>query len=184
MEHFFFKGIHICLLRTVKLVAVEYTFTTAAGWTCIAAGIAADTFAQLLLEKCEALFRAHLLNFLHLCKTVCILCILGFADDLVVDHVLFSFAYMAALQHCILVSDCFVTIDCGNVKFFTIIGKLSAGNALDSLDAHFTKLLHIQLAFTANTDNVGFFTVYTVLLDQLVEAVGITRLQTDKGFSL
>ena len=91
---------------------------------------------------------------------------------------------MAALQHSIFVSYCLVAVDCGNVKCFTIIGKLSAGNALDSLDAHFTKLLHIQLAFTANTDNVGFFTVYTVFLDQLVKTVGITRLQTDKGFTL
>ena len=45
VEHLFFKGVHICFLCTVKLIAVEYTFTAAACRTDITAGIAADTFA-------------------------------------------------------------------------------------------------------------------------------------------
>ena len=91
---------------------------------------------------------------------------------------------MTALQHSVFVSYGLVAVDSGNVKFFTIIGKLGTGNALDSLDSHFTDFFHIQLSFTSNTDDIGFFAVYTVLFDQLVKAVGITRLQTDKGFPL
>ena len=45
MEHLLFERVHVCFLRTVKLIAVEYTFTAAACRTDITAGIAADTFA-------------------------------------------------------------------------------------------------------------------------------------------
>ena len=184
VEHFLLEGIHVCFLCAVKLGAVKYAFAAAAGRTCITAGVAADAFAKLLLEKREALFRAHFLDLLNFRETVCILCILGFADDLIVDHVLFSLAYMAALQHCILVGYGLVTIDCRNMKLLTGICKLCSGNTFDSLDSHFAKLLHIQLSFTANTNNIGLFTIHTMFLDQLVKAVGITRLQTDKSFSL
>ena len=45
MEHLFLKGIHICLLGAVELVAVKNAFAAAACRTDITAGIAADTFA-------------------------------------------------------------------------------------------------------------------------------------------
>ena len=45
MKHLLFERVHICFLRTVEFVAVEYTFTAAACRTDITAGIAADTFA-------------------------------------------------------------------------------------------------------------------------------------------
>ena len=97
---------------------------------------------------------------------------------------LFSLAYMAALQHCLLVGYSLVTIDCGNMKLLTGICKLCSGNTFDSLDSHFSKLLHIQLSFASNTNNIGLFTIHAMFFDQLVKAIGITRLQTDQGFSL
>ena len=45
MELLLFERVHVCFLRTVKLIAVEYTFTAAACRTDITTGIAADTFA-------------------------------------------------------------------------------------------------------------------------------------------
>ena len=43
-----------------------YTFAAAARRTDVPARIAADTFAQLLLEKCKFLFRAHRLDARYL----------------------------------------------------------------------------------------------------------------------
>ena len=51
VEHFLLEGIHVCFLCAVKLGAVKYAFAAAAGRTCITAGVAADAFAKLLLEK-------------------------------------------------------------------------------------------------------------------------------------
>ena len=39
MEHFFLKGIHICLLGAVEFVAVKNAFAAAAGRTYITTGI-------------------------------------------------------------------------------------------------------------------------------------------------
>ena len=91
---------------------------------------------------------------------------------------------MAALQHSIFVRYGFITIDRGNLKFFAIIRQFCPRNALDSLNAHLAQFFHVQFSFASNTDNVSFFPVYTVFLNQLVKAVGITWLQTDKSFSL
>ena len=55
VEHLLLEGVHICLLGTVKLVAVEDTFPTAACGTDVPAGIAADTFAEFLLEESKLL---------------------------------------------------------------------------------------------------------------------------------
>ncbi len=115
MEHFFFKGVHICFLRTVKLIAVEYTFTTAACWTYITAGITADTFAELALEECKCSSGLIASDFLYFCKTICIFCVLGLADDLIIDHMFFSFAYVTSFQHCSLCKHCLLTVDCLNL---------------------------------------------------------------------
>ena len=46
MEHLLLKGVHICLLCAVKLIAVKYALAAAAGRADISAGIAADAFTQ------------------------------------------------------------------------------------------------------------------------------------------
>ena len=71
MKHLLFDGIHIRFLRAVKLVAVKYALAAGACRTYISACVAADTFAQLLLEESEFFFRAHRLDFLHFCEAVC-----------------------------------------------------------------------------------------------------------------
>src|SRR5699024_6271232 len=75
VEHLLLEGVHIGLLGTVELVAVKYAFSAAACRTYISAGIAADTFAQLFLEECELLFRAHSLDLLHFGEAVRIFCL-------------------------------------------------------------------------------------------------------------
>ena len=47
MEHLFLKGIHICLLGAVELVAVKNAFAAAAGRTYITAGITAVSYTHL-----------------------------------------------------------------------------------------------------------------------------------------
>ena len=131
MGQVFHIGGHISHLGAVELVAVKNAFAAAAGRTYITAGITADTFTQLALPECKFFFRTHCLDPLNFCKTVCILCILGLADDLIIDHMPFSLAYMAALQHCLLVGYGLVTIDCGNMKLLTGICKLCSGNTFD-----------------------------------------------------
>ena len=99
MEHLLLKGIRICLLCTVELVAVKYTLAAAAGRTDISAGIAADALAQFALEISKTLLRAHRLNPLYLGETLLILRILRLADQLVIDLMLLALADMAAAQH-------------------------------------------------------------------------------------
>ena len=76
MEHFFLKGIHICLLGAVELVAVKNAFAAAAGRAYITAGITTDTFTQFALPECEFFFRTHRLDPLNFCETVSVLCLL------------------------------------------------------------------------------------------------------------
>ena len=183
MKHLFFKRITVCFLGTVKFCAVKHTFSAAAGRTDVSAGIAADTFAQFFLEEFKSFLWRHCFDPFHFCKAVSIFCILGLTDDLIIDHMLFALTYMASFQHCIFIGNSFAAINCFNFKVLAIISKLCSGDFLDSLDSHFAKLFHIQLTFAAYTNNIGFFTVYPVLFNQLVKAVCVTRLQTDKGFS-
>ena len=51
MEHLLFEGVHVRFLCAVELVAVKYALAAGACRTYIAACIAADTFAQFLLEE-------------------------------------------------------------------------------------------------------------------------------------
>ena len=106
MEHLLLKGIHICLLCTVELVAVKYTLTAAAGRADISAGVTADALAQFALEIRKTLLRAHRLNPLYLGETLLILRILRLADQLVIDLMLLALADMAAAQHCICIGTC------------------------------------------------------------------------------
>ncbi len=129
---------HLPFWALSNLLLSKYTFTTAACGTDIPAGIAADTFAEFLLEECKFFFRAHCLDFLYLCKTVCILCILGFSDDLLVkDLVLFAFAGMASFQHGIFVwQRSSLAIDCLHGKRLLHSSVISAPEMLlDSLDS-------------------------------------------------
>ena len=163
VEHLLLEGVHICLLGTVKLVAVEDTFPTAACGTDVPAGIAADTFAEFLLEESKLLSRAHSLDLLDLCETVCILCILGLADFLVEDLVLFAFTGMASSQHGIFIGNALLSVKSLHGKRLALIGDLSARNLLDSLDSLGFDLLDVELSFTANADDVSFVPVYPVL---------------------
>ena len=64
-----------------------------------------DIVLEFLLEESKLLSRAHSLDLLDLCETVCILCILGLADFLVEDLVLFAFTGMASSQHGIFIGN-------------------------------------------------------------------------------
>ena len=99
MEHFLFKGVYVRFLGAVEFCTVKDAFAAAARRTDIPAGVAADTFAELALEVGEPFFRAHGLNFFDFRKTVCVVGFLGLADLFVLDHMVFSFTYMAAFQH-------------------------------------------------------------------------------------
>ena len=80
VEHLFFEGIHICLLVTVELGAVEYALTAAAGRTYVTACITTDTLRKFILEESKLFCRTHCLDLFNFCKTLCILGILGLAD--------------------------------------------------------------------------------------------------------
>ena len=54
---------------------------------------------------------------------------------ILVNVVAFFLAYMAALQHSVLVSYGLVAVNCGNVKCLALICQLCTGNAFDSLDS-------------------------------------------------
>ena len=97
---------------------------------------------------------------------------------------LFAFAYMASLQHGICIGTGLLSVEGLYGQGICPICDLGAGNTLDSLDPHTFDLFNIQLAFAAHTDNIGFFPVHPVLLDELVKAVGITRFQAYQGLSL
>ena len=43
-------------------------------------------------------------------------------------------------------------------------------------DSHGSNFFNIKLSLAAYSDDVCFFPVYTVLTEQLIEAVGIARL--------
>ena len=58
--------------------------------------------------------------------------------------------------------------------------EIHGGNAVGQL----LQLFGVGHAVAGDAHRVDLFPVETMLGQQLVEAVGITRLQTDKGFSL
>ncbi len=96
---------------------------------------------------------------------------------------LFSFTYMAAFQHGIFVCTGFFSVNSIHSQYLGISGNLCSGNSPDTLDPHFADLFNIQLSFTANTYDIGFFSVHTMLFQKLVKAICIAGLQTDHGFS-
>ena len=183
MEHFFLKGIGICFLRTVKLVAVENAFAAAAGRTDISAGIAADTFTQFTLEISKFFFRFHSLNPFYFCKTIRIFGIFGFTDQFIINPMLFAFADMAPFQHGITVSTCFFSVNGLHSQCISCICQFCTADALDSFNTLFSDFFNIQLSFTSHTNNVSFFSVYTVFFHQLLKAVCITWFQTNQCFS-
>ena len=95
----------------------------------------------------------------------------------------FAFTYMTSFQHTVFVSTCFLTVNSLDRQCLGIICDLSTLNGLNTFDSLFFDLLDIQFSFTSHTDDVGFVSVDSVFFDQLVEAVCITRFQTDHGFS-
>ena len=183
VEHLLFERIYICFLGTVELVTVKYTFSAAACRAYVSAGVATDTFAQFALEECKSLFRFHSFDFLYLFKTICIFGVFGLPDDLVINLMFFAFTYMTSLQHTVFVSTCFLAVDGLDGQCLGIICDLCSLDGLDTFDSLFPDLFDIQFSFTSHTDDVGFFSVDSVFFDQLVEAVCITRFQTDHGFS-
>lgn len=87
---------------------------------------------------------------------------------------LFSFADMAASQHCRCISAGLFAINCLDRQSFCIICHLGTCNAFDTFDALLSDLFDGQFTFTSNTDDKSFFSVYTMFFDQLVKAVCIT----------
>ena len=183
MEHLLFKRVHICFLGTVKFIAVKNTFSAAACRTYISAGVTTDTFAQLALEESKFFFRAHSFDSSYFIKTICIFGVLGLADDLVIDLMFFAFTYMTSLQHTVFVSTCLLTVDSLDCQCLGIVCDLGTLDGLNTFDSLFFDLFDIQFSFTSHTNDVGFVSVYSVLFDQLVEAVSITGFQTYHGLS-
>ena len=181
VEHSLLKGVHVRLLCAVKLRAVEDALAAAARRTHIAAGVAADAAAELILEESELFFRAHGFDLLDLCKAVCVLCVAALADGLVENLVLLALADMAALQHAILIGERLFAVERlhGDV-LVCIIDR----DVRDALNALLLDLLEAELAHAADTDNVSLITVYAVLCYELVEAVRIAGLQEDKRLAL
>ena len=177
MEHLLLKGIHICLLRAVKLIAVKYALAAAAGRTDISAGIAADAFAKLTLEISKTLLRRHCLDPLYLCETLLILRILRLADPLIIDLMLLALADMAAAKHGIRVCAGLFSIDAVSNFNVSAASSKEAPSTFRIPRIPMDRIFSISSFPLQPTPMMYAFSRSTrCSLKQLIEAVGITRL--------
>ena len=131
VEEVFFEAVGRGLVVGAEVVVIEDALLARACRTDVAAGVAADAAAELILEESELFFRAHGFDLLDLCKAVCVLCVAAFADGLVENLVLLALADMAALQHGGLVGQRPRAVQCLDGQIFGGVRVGRTGNAQD-----------------------------------------------------
>ena len=146
----------------------------------VAAGVAANAAGQFPTPECESFFRCHSLQLCdHIETTGLRIFLTVFAQHLIVDNNLVALADFAAFQQAVLLADRNFT-----VHGFRLYGVTVSGDAQNALGTGFTYLIRIQLAVTGNADDVNVFPLDAVFCQQLVEAIGITRLQENQCLAL
>ena len=95
VEHIFFKGVCRCFLCDTGFGVIEYAAFAGAGRTSVTASVATDATGKFASPEFKSLVGSHRFEFFDLIEAVCFHHFAFFADELVVDGVIFALASKA-----------------------------------------------------------------------------------------
>ncbi len=178
VEQLFFKAVCGSLIFNARLGVIENALFAGTCGAYVTACVAADAARELTLPERIALIGGHCLKALDLVKAMRIKYLAVLAEQLVIYYMTAALAVFAALEQKLGARCCEnIIIRCKMYGLAVLLCAEQLGN----------EMLHLALvehSVAGDSDNVNIVADYSVLAQQLIEAVRVAGLKKDSGLSL
>ena len=178
VEQLFFKAVCGSLIFDTRLGVIENALFAGTCGAYVTACVTADAARELTLPERIALIGGHCLKALDLVKAMRIKYLAVLAEQLVIYYMTAALAVFAALEQKLGARCCEnIIIRCKMYGLAVLLCAEQLGN----------EMLHLALvkhSVAGDSDNVNIVADYSVLAQQLIEAVRVAGLKKDSGLSL